>query len=97
MTYELELLNENLIKERDELKETITKLENQIKELSLSVRDYFSKFCIVKIPFGLPNDTKNIEVMMTKTLYEKEIIPYNQVLQALINAKPKQQDEIKTE
>jgi hypothetical protein len=87
MSCEVEMLNEMLIKERDELKDEIKSLKLDIDKKNKAFGEFFSKFCIMKIPFGLPNDTKIIEVLITKELYENEIVPYNKTLELLLNAK----------
>lgn len=84
---EIEILNNHLIQQRDELKDEIKELKLNIEKKNQSIMEYFDKLCIIKMPFGLPNDTKLIEVLVTKEAYQKEILPYNKMLNALHEAK----------
>ncbi len=90
---DLEVLNDHLNEQVEKLKEEIQEKDKQIEKMNEGLQKYFSQFVHCTLPFGMPNDSKNIEVLMTKQQYEKEIVPYNKLYNAFQKAERKSIDE----
>lgn len=77
MTADIEYLNEVLIKERDELKEELAKKQNQLDKMVEQLKEFSKTYLKWQVPFGRPGDSKMIEVLIHKNVYEEEILAYN--------------------
>lgn len=83
---ELELLNDNLVKEVEELKKSVEERNEEIKKMREVITEHFNNFVILNMPFGQKGDVKIIQIMVLRETYENEIIPYNKMYDALKEA-----------
>lgn len=84
---DLETLNDYLNGEVEKYKEQVEEKNKIIAEMKDAMKTFFGRFVKLDMPFGQPGDTKLIEVIVLKDTFEKEILKYNIVHQALLKAK----------
>ncbi len=108
-TTDLETLNEHLNKQIEKLKEELEEERNILNEernalneekdkIKKEMKKFSEAFCVWKVPYGLPHDKIEIEVLVSNDTMTNTIEPYNEIAIKIKDALVKQKiDELNAE